>query len=123
MKDLTRAISIRQPWVELILTGEKQAEYRSRPTNVRGRVFIYASLTPAESLSGWNKVGKQPGELPTGQIVGTVEIVDCVWEAERNCYAYILTEPKRLAEPPLREEPTAAGVLEAGVLKLEQFRI
>jgi hypothetical protein len=99
MKDLTRAISIRQPWVELILSGEKQAEYRSRPTNIRGRVFIYASLTPAETLTGWNKVGKQPGELPTGQIVGTVEIVDCVWDAERKCFAYILKKPERLAEP------------------------
>src|SRR5690349_10024592 len=99
MKELTRAISIRQPWVELILSGEKQTEYRSRPTNIRGRVFIYASLTPAESLTGWEKIGKQPGELPTGQIVGTVEIADCVWDAERKCYAYLLEAPKRLAKP------------------------
>ena len=99
MKDLTRAVSIRQPWVELILTGEKQAEYRSRPTNVRGRVFIYASLTPAEGLTGWNKVGKQPGELPTGQMVGTVEIVDCLWDANPSCYAHILEAPQRLSEP------------------------
>ena len=99
MKDLTRAISIRQPWVELILSGQKQAEYRSRPTNIRGRVFIYASLTPAETLTEWNKVGKHPGELPTGRIVGTVEITDCVWDAERKCYAYMLKAPERLAEP------------------------
>ena len=75
MNDLTRAISIRQAWVELILCGEKQGDYRSRPTRIRGRVYIYASLTPADSTSAWKKTGKQPGELPTGQIVGTVEIV------------------------------------------------
>src|SRR6478672_9386820 len=98
MEQLTRAISIRQPWVELILNGEKQAEYRSRPTRIRGRVYVYASLTPADSTSAWKKTGKQPGELPTGQIVGTVEIADCRWDASRDCYAYILEAPQRLSK-------------------------
>jgi len=66
--------------------------------NIGGRVFICASLTPAESVTG-NKVGKQPGELLTGPIVGTVKITDCLWDAERKCYAYMLKELKRLAEP------------------------
>jgi predicted transcriptional regulator len=38
-----RAISIRQPWVELILRGVKKKEYRSQPTNIRERVYLYAS--------------------------------------------------------------------------------
>ncbi|MBI4768802.1 MAG: ASCH domain-containing protein [Deltaproteobacteria bacterium] len=42
---IARAISIRQPWVELILLGKKKAEYRSRPTKIRERVYIYASRT------------------------------------------------------------------------------
>ncbi|PYQ88659.1 MAG: hypothetical protein DMG02_17325 [Acidobacteria bacterium] len=33
----TRAISIRQPYVELILRGKKTREFRSRPTNIRER--------------------------------------------------------------------------------------
>lgn len=41
-----RALSIRQPYAELILRGIKTAEYRSRPTKIIGqRFFIYASKT------------------------------------------------------------------------------
>ena len=45
MKNM-RALSIRHPYAEQILRGKKKAEYRSRPTNIRERVYIYASLTP-----------------------------------------------------------------------------
>ena len=39
-----RALSIRQPWAELILRGIKTVEYRSRPTRIIGERFhIYAS--------------------------------------------------------------------------------
>ena len=39
-----RALSIRQPWAELILRGVKTVEYRSRPTRIVGeRFWIYAS--------------------------------------------------------------------------------
>jgi superfamily I DNA/RNA helicase len=40
----TRALSVRQPWAELIMRGEKTIEVRSLRTNIRGRVHIYASL-------------------------------------------------------------------------------
>lgn len=43
-----RALSIRQPYAELILRGIKTIEYRSRATKVIGeRFWIYASLTQA----------------------------------------------------------------------------
>ena len=38
-----RALSVCQPFAEQILSGEKRIEYRSLPTNIRGRVYIYAS--------------------------------------------------------------------------------
>ena len=38
------AISIRQPCVEQIFRSIKKEEYRSRPTKIRGRVYVYASL-------------------------------------------------------------------------------
>jgi hypothetical protein len=37
-----RALSIRQPWAELIMLGRKKIEYRSRQTHIRERVYIYA---------------------------------------------------------------------------------
>ncbi|MDA8409599.1 MAG: hypothetical protein M0001_04305 [Treponema sp.] len=53
---ITRAISIRQPYVELILQGAKTEEYRSMPTNIRERVYLYASLR----LEGYLKALNQP---------------------------------------------------------------
>jgi predicted transcriptional regulator len=44
-----RALSIRQPYAELILRGIKTAEYRTRPTLILGqRFWIYAPLKKAE---------------------------------------------------------------------------
>ncbi len=39
------------------------------------------------------------GELPTGVILGSVEIVDCRWDEAENLYAYVLKNPKRLRTP------------------------
>lgn len=66
---IERAISIRQPYVELILRRKKRIEYRSQPTNIRERVYLYASLTPGDA-EDWASLKKSPGELPTGLIVG-----------------------------------------------------
>jgi hypothetical protein len=41
---LSRAISIRQPYVERILNGTKKAEFRSRRTLIRERVYLYVSM-------------------------------------------------------------------------------
>lgn len=92
---VTRAISIRQPYVELILQGKKKYEYRSKHTNIRERVYLYASLTPADHEPSWKKVKRQPGQLPTGCIVGSVEIVDCIG-TEKDGFAYKLKNPKRI---------------------------
>ena len=88
-----RGISIQQPFVEQILNGKKNYEYRSRPTQIRGRVFLYASLRPGED-SRWKGTGFKPGELPTGLIVGSVEIVDCVYFKKDKIYGYKLAKPK-----------------------------
>ena len=92
-----RAISIRQPYVEDILRGKKKYEYRSRPTQIRGRVFLYASLGPG-SLEYWKKMKLEPGSLPTGLVVGSVEIVDCLDDGEGG-FKYKLKNPKRYRTP------------------------
>jgi hypothetical protein len=94
---VTRAISIRQPYAELILRGEKVKEFRSVPTNIRERVWIYASFRPAEDTAAWRKAGSIAGSLPTGVIVGSVEIVDC--QPTRDGYAYTLRKPERSSRP------------------------
>lgn len=99
MAEITRAISIRQPFVELILQGKKRYEYRSTPTRITGRVFLYASKKPVEDDRCWRKAGIARGELPTGVIVGSVIIVGCEWSPRDNCYRYKLDAPIRLRKP------------------------
>lgn len=91
-----RALSIRQPYAELILRGEKKIEYRSRPTNIRGRVYIYASQTPGNAKD-FEDMAATIGDFPTGVIVGTVEIINCTVE-QRECHWH-LARPERLAYP------------------------
>ena len=93
-----RAISIQQPFVEEILRGIKKYEYRSRQTHIRGLVYLYASLRNGEA-SRWKKLRLEPGSLPTGEIVGSVEIVDCVYFKDDDCYGYKLKNPKRYKKP------------------------
>lgn len=59
----TRALSIRQPYVEQIMRGTKRIEYRTMLTRIRDRVLIYASLTPGPA-DEFRKLQKKPGDLP-----------------------------------------------------------
>jgi hypothetical protein len=76
-----RALSVRQPWAELILRGAKTVEARPRRTHKRGeRVHIYASLQciePEEEARIAAEFGIDIDTLPRGVLVGTVEIVGC----------------------------------------------
>jgi hypothetical protein len=89
------ALSVRQPLAEKIMLGIKKIEYRSIPTNIRGRVYIYASKTP--NLEVYRKMKKVPGDFPVGVLVGTVEITDCKEKPDQ--YLWILDKPKRLKRP------------------------
>jgi hypothetical protein len=53
---MERALIVRQPWIDLILSGKKTWEMRSRPTNVRGKIGLI--------------------EQGSGLIVGECKIVD-----------------------------------------------
>lgn len=87
------ALSLQQPNAEQVLRGKKKIEYRSMPTKKRERVYIYASKTPHSPLS-WREIGLSPGDLPTGVIVGTVEVVGC--RKVRGEYQWDLARPIRL---------------------------
>ena len=75
-----RALSVRQPWAELIMRGAKTIEVRSRQTHIRGRVHIYASLGDVDADDETRvrrRYGVDAQEPPRGVLVGTVEIVGC----------------------------------------------
>jgi len=91
-----RALSIRHPFAEWIMTGEKDIEYRSRRTNLRERVYIYACKTPSH-LEDYEDAGLEPADLPHGVLIGTVEIVDCVEGLGE--FEWHLASPERLKKP------------------------
>jgi len=88
-----RALSVRQPYAELIMLGKKKTEYRSKPTRIRGQVYIYASMTPGHS-DDFEHLKLKCGDLPTGVLVGTVEVVGS--RDGDDCYEWLLANPKRL---------------------------
>lgn len=99
---ITRALSIRQPYAEEILTGKKVVEYRTIPTNIRERIYIYASQKFDTFRYGCyeDEMKHKIEKLPKGVIVGTVEIVGCDdMHDEAGEYYWRLANPKRLKRP------------------------
>lgn len=111
-----KAITIKQPWASLIVSGLKDIENRSWKTNFRGRVLIHAGETV--SKNGWREMNQRQidvaastkmmgaifNELPFGAIIGSVEIVGCVqnhpsiW-AEKGAWNWVLANPVMFPEP------------------------
>jgi hypothetical protein len=93
-EQLKRALSIRQPLSERILTGEKTEEYRSRRTHIRGRVYLYAG----KKLASVDDFPEEEAQLlPRSKIVGSVEIVGC--HEDGDCFAWELANPVRYPKP------------------------
>lgn len=93
---LKRALSIRQPLSEQILTGEKTEEYRAQLTHKRERVYLYAGKKVAQ-VDEFTE--EEAAALPRSAIVGSVEIVGCHWDEEKDCFAWELANPIRFPEP------------------------
>lgn len=119
-----KALSLTQPWAELVVLGEKQWETRSWRTSHRGRIAIHAAKKVpvwALELAQSNRYfvdaiqNYPPIKLPRGVIVGTVEVIDMKptedirvhlttkehtfgdYHSER--WAWQLANPVELAEP------------------------
>jgi activating signal cointegrator 1 len=110
-------LSIRQPWVELILLGRKTIEVRTWTTNHRGKLWLHAGKVidvPACNAHAVSWEGLNRGEL-----VGICELKDCVefdectWETLRPRhlnfgpftaprFAWMLAHVRRVPATPLR---------------------
>lgn len=85
-----RALSIRQPWAMLIVTGWKDIENRVWKTKFRGEVLIHAgtafdhaafkALVEQKWVEG-KAIPPSPELFLRGGFVGKAEIVDCVQES------------------------------------------
>jgi hypothetical protein len=97
-----KALTIKQPWAQLIALGLKDVENRTWKTNFRGRIYIHASMKPVPFNGMGNgvkfstdqlrlifKLPENRGErypdamskYVNSAIIGEVDIVDCVTDS------------------------------------------
>lgn len=69
-----KALSLKQPYAELVVSGKKTIEIRKWNTHFRGEFYVHASLKP------YTYTMKEQGysDLPTGVIVGKAILVDVI---------------------------------------------
>ena len=67
-----KALSLKQPYAELIVSGKKKIELRKWNTKFRGEFLVHASKVPDENAM--KKSGF--GELPLGKIVGKATLIE-----------------------------------------------
>jgi len=67
-----KALSLKQPWAELVVAGKKTIEMRKWKTNFRGEFLIHASRSP--DADGMKRFGFSDNSLPLGFIVGRAEL-------------------------------------------------
>ncbi len=77
-----KALSIRQPWADLIIQGEKTIELRSWKVNYHGSLAIHASQTIDKDACKLH--GIDPDSVTSGAIIGTVDLVRILDLDEKN---------------------------------------
>lgn len=108
-----KALSFRQPWAELILQGRKTLDLRTYSRTYRGPLAIHAAQEIEREACVQHDL--DPTSLPTGGLVGIVELVDVVpldeaaYQARiaehlagrsfrEPMYGWVVRNPSRLAE-------------------------
>jgi activating signal cointegrator 1 len=108
-----RALSIKNPWLELILSGKKDIEVRTWTTKYRGSVWLHAGKNVDKSQSSrWDFK-----DLPTGAYLGRANLVDVIefdkksWESLRSrhlnegdfqpgLFGWVFKDPSRIKPYP-----------------------
>lgn len=110
-----RILSLHPPWAWAIIFAGKDIENRTWTTPFRGRFLIHASskkytgalLAEVREIiakTSGLRLSDIPKEFPRCQILGSVELVDCVrrsnspW-AGKGAEQWALANPQRLAKP------------------------
>ena len=81
-EEVTKAISLWQPWASLMALGLKKNETRSWATQYRGPLYIHAAKKVIEWPSidiqaAFDGIAFQPPDLPLGCLVCKVDLIDC----------------------------------------------
>lgn len=102
-----KALSIRQPYAWLIVSGHKDIENRTWPTSFRGQVLIHAGVIypQRDYADDADAFARRFGAYPVraemiGGIVGVATIVDCVNVSKSEWfhgpYGFVLREARPL---------------------------
>jgi hypothetical protein len=110
-KTPVKALTIRQPWAELILRGRKPFELRSWRTNYRGPLAIHAAIRADSAKS--RRLGLNPEKLTTGSFIGVVILSDVRAYSREDArllkkrragfgwfphtYSWVLKKPRRIS--------------------------
>lgn len=71
-----KALTIKNPWAELIISGYKEYEFRSWKTNYRGKILIHAGINIEKDML--ERFQNYSLEYVCGAIIGEAEITDCI---------------------------------------------
>jgi ASCH domain len=104
-----KALSIKQPWAQLIIIGVKDIENRSQRTSFRGRFAVHVSLKRAdyegvdiEAIPHHLRESvKQAWErnASAGCVIGTIELADCIRDSKSpwaidDYWHWVLRDPR-----------------------------
>ena len=105
-----RVLSVQQPWAWLIVHGLKDIENRTWFTSYRGPLLIHASQRVDREWMDiiYSLLAKEglpmPRDLPTGGIVGIVDLVDVVRHYEspwfEGPWGWVLENPRPIPHIP-----------------------
>jgi hypothetical protein len=100
-----KALSLWQPWAQLLVSGQKAIETRSWATGYRGLVLIHAAKMwghdeQVEALRNpfINRAIEQESEMPLGAFVGVVTLVGCARIAEQPSFGTIHLMNQRMSD-------------------------
>ena len=71
-----KALSIKPPWIELIISGKKWIETRTWQTNYRGKILLVSCKTADEYVARHFRGLFEP--MPRGHALAIANLVDCV---------------------------------------------
>ena len=102
-----KALSLYQPWAEMIIRGQKTVELRTWKVRYRGPLLIHASAVRRPARV--RQLGWDPDTLVYGALLGVVNLVNVVpIDAER----YEALRPYHLREAPYPGSPLFAWYLQ-----------
>jgi hypothetical protein len=95
-----KALSIRQPWADLIVQGKKTLELRSWSVKYRGALAIHASQNIERAAC--TARGIDPDHVTAGAIIGIVDLVEIV---ELDAAAFAARQSEHLADERFNTTP------------------